>query len=119
MTDDLTVALAAALASARFDLHDEKACQADIDDHLRPMFPTLRREPRLSRCDIPDFMVADVVIEVKMNRANATSVERQLTRYARHDEVRGIVLATNRAMNLPRTILGKPLYVVSLGRAHL
>jgi len=64
-------------------------------------------------------MLDGVVIEAKMHRATPASVERQLARYARHDEVAGMILATNRAMNLPRTIHGKPVYVVSLGRAHL
>lgn len=111
--------IAAALTSARFSLDDEKTCQAEIEEHLRPLFPTLRREPRLSARDIPDFMIGGVAIEVKMNRATPAAIEGQLTRYARHREVDGLILLTNRAIILPREILGAPVHVVSLGRAHL
>lgn len=113
--------ICAALAAGRFDLSDEKACQAEIAAWLASRMPslTVSREHRLGPRDIPDFMIDGVAVEIKMNSAQPRAVLAQLARYARHREVTAVVLATNRAMVLPATIEGKPLYGVSLGRAWL
>lgn len=110
------------LETGRFDLSDEKACQAEIIQWLAAYVPEgsgLRREPRLSARDIPDFMVDGIAVEVKMNSAQPRSAIRQLGRYAAHEEVRALILASNRAIALPSTLNGKPVFAVSLGKAWL
>lgn len=113
--------IALTLRAGRFDLHDEKTCQSQIGDwlcaHLLDM--EILREHRLSPRDIPDFLIAGIVVEVKMNGARGPAIFRQLERYSAHDTVTGLILATNRAVTLPATVGGKPLAVVSLGRAWL
>lgn len=115
--------IARLLASGRFTLTTEKACQADINDHLRRHLPegcAVLREYRLGPFDIPDFMIGErVVIEVKIRGATQRDTVRQLARYAAYDEVRALILATSRAMQMPATIGGKPLLYVALGRAWL
>lgn len=118
---DLAHDVVTALCSGRFDLSDEKACQAEIDTWLRDRLPDveIQREHRLSSRDIPDFFIAGVVVEVKMNTARPASILRQLERYADHDQVQAIVLVTNRAVILRPTVRGKQLLVVPLGRTWL
>ncbi len=116
--------LTAWLAAGRFDLDDEKACQAQISEWLLARLPAelrdaLKAEHRLAAGDIPDFFILGVAIEVKMNRARAADVVRQLGRYARHDAVTDLILLTNRAITLPTLVEGKPLHGVSLGRAWM
>jgi hypothetical protein len=112
--------IAMTLSAGRFDLDDEKACQAQIDSWLGCRVPrVVEREYRLSDADIPDFFIEGVVVEVKMNSARRPAVLAQLERYARHDQVTDLILVTNRALNLPATISGKPVRTVSLGRAWL
>lgn len=111
------------LASGRFDLTTEKAAQVDIHGLLIAMLPPgfdVEREARLSAGDIPDFLIAgQVVVEIKISRSSNVDTLRQLVRYAAHDKVRSLILASNRAVGVPREINGKPARFVSLGRAWL
>jgi hypothetical protein len=80
---------------------------------------TWSREARLGPGEVPDFMVDRIAVEVKMNSAQPRAVVRQLERYARHQAVGSLILLSNRAIALPRTLEGKPVYNVSLGKAWL
>lgn len=109
------------IQTGRFDLSDEKVCQAEIADWLEPRLPAgvaMTREARMGR-DIPDFLVDGVAVEVKMNSAQPRAVVRQLNRYAAHDDVRALILVSNRAIALPSALNGKPVFAVSLGKAWL
>lgn len=73
----------------------------------------------LGPAERPDFMVgaADVRIAVELKRAGtADALTRQLRRYARHGQVKGIVVVTNRVRHrdIPPEIDGKPVRVVCL-----
>lgn len=114
--------IARLLSQGRFDLSTETKCQADIETLLLASLPAgvVSREHRLSPADRPDFLVFDsIVIEVKVKGAGRAAIERQLLRYAVHPQVTGLVLATGVAMSLPDRLYGKPLAVVSMGRAWL
>lgn len=111
--------VATALVATRLDLSTEKAVQADIASALDRRGLPYRREHRLSPRDIVDFFVVDTVaLEVKIGGA-ATAIFRQLTRYADHDCVQAIVLATNVPIALPVHINLKPCRVAALGAAWL
>lgn len=110
------------LESGRFDLSDEKRCQAEIHTWLedrRPPGVSLERERRLGPRDIPDFVMSGVVIEIKMNAAQPRAVIRQLARYAEYPEVEAVILASSRTVALPPSLAGKPVFNVSLGKAWL
>jgi hypothetical protein len=109
------------LSLVRADLSDEKRAQADLFAALTPVFtdPPVEREVRLGAGDVIDFMIGGVGIEVKLKGARKADVYRQLGRYARHDRVSGLILATNLSMGLPKEIDGKPAWFVSLGKAWL
>jgi len=80
------------------------------------------RECRLSAQDRPDFLVdGRVVIEVKM-RASGSEVLWQLGRYAAHERVEAIVVASPRFSTLsriPSMIHGVAVRVVGLSGAGL
>lgn len=116
------VQIAVLLAEGRFDLSDEKACQAEMEAWLQDRLPTgtsLIREAVLGPGERPDFLIGGVVIEVKMNSASPRDIIRQLERYARHDVVEAIILASNRAVRLPHMLEGVPVFTLSLGKAWL
>lgn len=128
MTDVVRVPIALepicrVLRSGRFDLSTEKSAQADIHQLLVRELPPgwdVEREVRLSAHDIPDFVIAgQVVVEVKVKRSACGDVLGQLRRYARHESITGLIVATNRSLVAPETLGGKPLRFVSLGRAWL
>jgi len=110
--------IAALLERTRFNVAGEKALQADVATRLEAAGVEFRREVRLSGYDIIDFMAGAVGIEVKV-KGSARAILRQLKRYAAHDEVSSIILLSAVSMGLPSDIGGKPMRVVSLGRAWL
>lgn len=95
----------------------EIALQDGIEQVLREHDFRVDREFRLSKRDRPDFLVDGcVAVEVKM-RASGSAVLSQLVRYAAHDRVRALVVATPRLSSLagmPAEILGVPVRMVAL-----
>lgn len=110
------------LARGRFDLTDEKACQGAIAEFLAAQLPgvLVEREKRLSRRDIPDFLVGGrIAVEVKLKGARGPDVLRQLARYAAHPEVEAMVLVSGKAIDVPAIVGGRPLVNVRMARAWL
>ena len=132
---DAVIRALTALNNGRFRLSTEAEAQEDIERALLSVFnpAQVTREARLSARDRPDFLISalppagagclsaegGVVVEVKHNGATAGATLRQLRRYAEHAEVGSIILATGRAMDMPREIDGKRVFVVELGRSWL
>lgn len=111
--------IAGAIRNARCSLSNEKATQADIEKVLLASGLSFQREARLGPGDIPDFMVDDrLAIEVKL-RGQRKQIYRQLSRYASYPQVDGLIFVSNISMSIPETIEGKPVMVVSLGRAWI
>ncbi len=123
---NLAVRVAAEIERTRADLTCEDATQEDLARALyrefygpRTIGHEVSREVSLGPKDRIDIMVGPVGVEVKRATAQPRAVLRQLERYAAHESVRALVLASNRAMVLPGQINGKPLLFASLGRAWL
>lgn len=100
------------------NLMDEKTIQAEIFIHLEPL--GFEREYRLSKGSIVDFYrpLDGLAIEVKV-KGSPMRIYEQLERYCKFDQVRSILLVTNKSMGLPEEINGKQAYVASLGEAWL
>lgn len=113
MTDLFTV-----LSRTKFPATPEKDVQAAVADALTDAGIAFEREVRLNDHDIIDFLVAGVGIEVKIKGARR-AIYRQLQRYAESDAVKSLVLLSSVAMGLPPEIDGKPVTILSLGRAWL
>lgn len=112
------IKLAGILGRLRMPLHDEKAAQRELEEHLERHGVPFQREVRLSNEDIVDFMVGGIAIELKVKGSRSAAL-RQIERYALHPDVTGVILLTNRSCLLPSVIHGKPALAVSMGGAWL
>lgn len=115
----LTGRVVGVIERTRVDLACEDAAQEDLARALADLGAAVTREVSLSPRERIDIMVGPVGVEVKRATAQPRAVLRQLERYAAHDSVKALVLASNKAMNLPHSINGKPLLFASLGRAWM
>lgn len=104
------------LRRVRVDLSTEKTMQAGVEMALMQSGMPFEREKRLSDRDIPDFLVGGhIVVECKLrSKSRKIDTYKQLMRYAEHDVVTDIVLASNTNMGLPEEIQGKSIYVASM-----
>ena len=110
------------LQSRRFPLTSERATQESIAAALDDAGLPFLREHRLGSAGIVDFFGQGIAIEVKLGGAGSPGgsprdIYRQCKRYVEHPDVNVLVLATGRAGAMPW--LGKPVHIVSLGRAWL
>lgn len=112
-------AVVSLLHSRRFPLTNEKVTQEAIAVALRDAGFAFERERRLGDLGLIDFLVEGIGIEVKLRHSGGSrrAIFRQCQRYAEHEDVRELIVATNMALGLPD--LGKPARVVSLGTAWL
>lgn len=106
------------LAGCRFPLSNEKLLQAAIQEEFDAHGVEHSREHRLSAADIPDFLIGRIVVEVKI-KGSKRDIYAQVKRYADHDVVDELILATNVPTGMPTEINGKPVHVFNLARAWL
>lgn len=111
------LAIGSLLNKQRFELHNEKALQADIERVLKENDVPYMREVRLSMDSIIDFIVEGVGIEIKLS-GSPKSIHRQCERYCQFKDIEALMLVTNKAMKLPQ-INNKFTYVLNLGIAWL
>jgi hypothetical protein len=71
--------------------------------------------PLAPRCRI-DFLCGGVGIEVKRGKPERARVREQLRRYAGSGQIAALVLVTERQIDLPDSLCGKPLAAVCLNR---
>jgi hypothetical protein len=106
----------------RFRTTPEKSTQSDVEQFLTNYGLEFQREKRLTKKDIPDFLIQSdfggIVVEVK-TKCSRMAIYRQLERYAEYKEVDGLILLTGTSMGLPSKINGKPAIVASLGAGWL
>lgn len=93
-----------------YDIHTQMA--AAFDQAGLEYFHEYRLGPR---CRI-DFRIGSIGIEVKKGRPATAALSRQLRRYLASEALSGMIVVTQRGINLPATMLGKPVYVLSLNR---
>ncbi len=106
------------LSSYRFPLEKEKETQAAIEKRFEENGIQYSREHHLDPVNIPDFFIDGTAIEIKI-KGNAKSIYKQCERYCQFDEVKSLILVTNRSMGFPKEINGKPCYFINLGKAWL
>lgn len=64
-----------------------------------------------------DFFIAGIGIEVKKGIPNRTNVLRQLEKYAEYEEIKHLILVSERKIfNMPKTIKGKPFTCIILSK---
>lgn len=103
-------AIRCAAASTEEELHVQAA------GALRAAGIPAQHEARLApRCRI-DFLAGTIGIEIKKNRPRRDLLLAQLGRYAACGQVEELVVVAPRGVNLPRTIGGKRVTMLSLER---
>ena len=100
----------APLQQGEYDLH-----RLVMDALSRQGVPFAHEVSLAPRCRI-DLMCGGVGVEIKRGRVERAKVLRQLTRYAACPQVAGLILVTEKSLNLPREIGGKPVRIVCLNR---
>ncbi len=111
----------AQLATMRVATASEDLVQTAIEKLLTDAGIAHEREVPLTRNDRIDFLVGGCGIEVKI-QGSATSVQRQLQRYAKSERIVDLVLVTTKAQHgskLDPAAIGKPLRVFTLWGAIL
>ncbi|MCK5611210.1 hypothetical protein KAR91_55585 [Candidatus Pacearchaeota archaeon] len=106
------------LSGQRLELSSEKALQSQIVETLSKNGIVVKAEHRFTPSDIVDFFIDGIAIEVKI-KGSAAEIFKQCERYCQFDEVKGLLLITNRSMGFPKEINGKSCYVLNLGNAWL
>lgn len=101
------------LRQYQFSFASEKDLQSDIAEVLRAESVEFQREYPLSPYGIVDFFIDGVAFEVKI-KGQKKAIYRQCRDYAKHDDVKAVVLLTAHSMGLPDEMEGKPAYVYSL-----
>lgn len=111
-----------AIKGKKLDLSNEKRLQGQLEEAFSNANIDFIREYKLSQKDIIDFYIVScsIGLEIKIqSKANAMSIYRQLERYATSDEIKTLLLITNKAISLPDSINNKPIYILRLGRTQL
>lgn len=110
------------LCSFTYDWMTERELQDHVAAILAPRFTTHRERP-LSPRDRPDFIVefggVTVAVEIKIAGAH-NAVLRQLGRYAEHDGIAAVVLASGRRTllaGIPPCLHSTPIEVALLAGA--
>lgn len=108
----------AALSRARLPVDDEKALQLAVSDVLTGAGMEHTREVKVTG-GIIDFIVApDIGIELKI-KGSKRQIYRQVERYCADERLSHIVVASSLPLALPASIVGKPITLITLGRAWL
>lgn len=106
------------LSVVKFDLHNEKSLQEQVFKALISSGVNVQKEYRLDKENIPDFYVEGIAIEAKI-KGSRPAIFKQCSRYCGFEQVKELILITNRSMGFPDQINGKPCYTINLGKAWL
>lgn len=109
----------ACIKRSRVDLSNEKSTQMEMAEVFTIEQLPFVREVHLSKSNIIDFLIGDIGVEVKLRGANRQDIFRQLTRYAKSEQISCLILATNLSMGLPEQIEGKSVFYVNLAEGWM
>lgn len=116
--DELETILSA-LSRARITAAHESDAQEQIAAALRGAGIECEREVRLGERDRVDILAGRIAIEVKTKPVSSPVLWRQVQRYATHDRVETVIVASTLYRNvagLPEELAGKPIIPVVIGR---
>lgn len=107
------------LENVRITARHEDEAQEQIQEALTAAGIDCEREVRLSTRDRVDVLAGRVVIEVKTSPTQVERLWRQVQRYADHDEVDAVIVASTLFRNLvrlPDELAGTPVIGINIGR---
>ncbi len=111
----------------RFSFDNENIVQAELQALLINSKTPYIREYKMDHPilsfdghNIPDFFfeATGLCVEIKI-KGSKKEIYRQLLRYSEFEQVKTIVLLTNKSMALPITINDKPTAIINMGLAWL
>ena len=108
----------ACLRYRRFDMHNEKVLQRQIEIALQTAGLPYQREARLNESNIIDFLIGSVGLEIKIKGGNK-AIYQQCLSYCGFPQLSTLLLAPNRQIMLPSQLNGKPAHILNLGLAWL
>ena len=103
-------ALRAPIQQGEYDLH--RLVMDALDGAGIPWEHEVRLAPR---CRI-DLMCGGIGIEIKRGKPEHGKLAAQLTRYARCEQVEGLILVVEKTARVPEIICGKPVRLVCLNK---
>lgn len=108
------------ISKLKLNLTVESVAQIQIEVALLRKGFSFTRHIEFDDKNIPDFFDQEtgITIEVKL-KGQKMAIYRQCARYCKFDQVKEIILVSNRAMKIPKTILGKPAHFFHIGKAWL
>lgn len=121
LSEDIVVkvrAICKVIQGYKFTLASEEALKAEMADALIAHGVNVLKEHVLNKENRLDFFFHGLAVEVKI-KGQRRAIFKQCERYCSFDEVKGLLLITNKAMALPEKINGKPCFVFRLGKSWL
>lgn len=106
------------LRSARLPVNTEQELQRAVASVLERNGVRFRREAQVTGGKIDFIAGKDVGIEIKI-MGGKRAVYRQCNGYCRDTRIRELIVLTAINLALPHELHGKPVHVVSIGRAWL
>ena len=73
-----------------------------------------RHEMTIGKLGRIDFWVDGIGIEVKKGKPNIKMLINQLTQYSHSEQIKQLIVVSQKKLNLPTSINNKPVYVVAL-----
>jgi hypothetical protein len=104
------------LRAESFRVGDESELQRDIEELLLSAGVTHQREYALDARSRIDFLITGGIgLELKVG-GSATRILAQLARYAKHDTINTLIIAStsHSVLALPSSVGGKPLHALHL-----
>jgi len=106
------------LKIARFPHSTEVEMQEAIAAFLKEKGFSFSKEHSFDAKNRVDFFIDGIAVECKVG-GQPVRIHRQLERYAKFPEVKGIILMTSKYMKVQEKINDKPAMVIHVGRSWL
>lgn len=107
-----------AISRYQLTLTSEKELQSQIEKIFREENIEFKREYRIDPNNKPDFFCSGIAVEIKI-KGKPIQIYRQCKRYCENENVKALLLITNKAMGFPEQLNGKPCYIHNLGATWL
>lgn len=106
------------LSKYKFSINNEKVLQQEIEAVLKDHRISYGREFFLDEQSIPDFMVEDIAIEVKI-KGSKRDIYEQILRYSKHEDVNSVLLVTTKDIGNPPLYDNKKLVILNISKSLL
>ncbi len=102
----------------KLPIHNEKALQLEIEKILNEAGINYKREYRLNKTDIPDFIIGGLAVEIKV-KGSVPDIYKQCKRYLQNEQVEALLLITAKPFNHIGKLEGKEFKVLNINTAWL